>query len=108
MNQPVPLTPATPAVFRPRRFSDPVSPLNEAVYDRARMVQSAIAMLDHLAVEIIMVSVDGLRNPIILVKPTRACQTLDAALVRRDADGEKWVANRFGCEIHWYVPKEVA
>lgn len=99
-----------PAVFKTRRLSDSVGPLNEQVHDQARLMTQAIAMLDAQGIEVISASVAkptvSERNPSILVIPTRACAHLQAACVQRNSVQEKWVAQRFGCEITWYLPTE--
>ena len=94
-----------------RRFSDSLSPLNEGIHDKARLVTQAIAMLDHLGIEIIEAKCGNdnvARNPSIRIMPCRACAQLGGAVTRREAGTEKWVASRFGCEITWYMDRRAA
>lgn len=98
----------TPAVFRPRRFSDPVSQLNQDVHDTTRRLTQAIEMVDGLGIRIIAVEADRIRNRRIQVAHSRECNALDAVEISRDAVWSHWCANRFGVEIRWCVPVEAA
>ena len=44
-----------PSAFPPRRFSDPVSPLNDGIHDETRMLLSAVELVDKLGLKIISV-----------------------------------------------------
>lgn len=99
----------TPAVFRPRRFSDPVSPLNETIHDTARALAQAVAMVDGLGLQIINVEAERNRNKRIHIVYSRECAALDAVETSRNAEWSHWTANRFGVEIRWCIPaQEVA
>lgn len=96
------------AVFRPRRFSDPVSEINAQVYDRSRLLAKATEMVDRLGLTILSVEADRTRNSRILVQHTPECAMLDGVEVARSSGYSHWAANRFGVEIHWCIPVEAA
>ena len=98
-----------PAVFKPRRFSDPVSDLNATVHDKARLLASAIEMVDRMGIEIIAVEADRTRNSVIQVAYSRECDPLRGVEVTRSGAGfSHWCANRNGVEIRWCIPVEAA
>lgn len=98
-----------PRVFKPRRFSDPVSDLNCDVHDKARLLASAIEMVDRMEIEIIAVEADRSRNSVIQVAYSRACDQLNGVEVTRSGNGfSHWCANRNGVEIRWCIPVEAA
>lgn len=99
---------AVPNVFRPRRFSDPVSDLNATVHDKARLLASAIEMVDRMEIEIIAVEADRTRNSVIQVAYSRACDQLHGVEVMRNGVWSHWCANRNGIEIRWCIPVEAA
>lgn len=99
---------ATPAVFHPRRFSDPVSPLNDGIHDETRMLLSAIALVDRHGLKIISVDADRARNKRILVSHSRECDALEGIEVARQNGASHWAANRYGVEIRWVIPMEAA
>jgi hypothetical protein len=93
----------TPAVFRPRRFSDPVSDLNAAVHDKARLLAQTVEMIDKLGLRIVSVEADHVRNSRVIVSHAPECALLGGVEVAR-ADGySHWCANRFGVEIRWCI-----
>lgn len=92
-----------PAVFKPRRFSDPVSPLNADVHDTARLLASAVEMLDGLGIQILAVEADRLRNKRIQVVYGPECERLGGVETARGNGFSHWTANRFGVEIVWCV-----
>lgn len=96
-----------PPAFAHRRFSDPVSPLNDEIHDTARLLLQAIKVVDDLGLQIICVEADRSRNRRILVTHAPACAALEGVEVVRDRYGSQWVANRFGVEIRWCVRSEV-
>lgn len=98
----------TPGVFRSRRFSDPVSPLNESIHDAARTLARAIEMVDGLGLQIISVEAERSRNRRIHVTYSAACDALDGVETRRNAEWSHWTANRFGVEIRWCIPSREA
>lgn len=93
----------TPAVFTRRRFSDPVSDLNAAIHDRARLLASAVEMVDGLGLQILSVEADGSRNSRILVANSPECDALDGVEIMRAQGYSHWSASRFGVEIRWCV-----
>lgn len=99
---------APPNVFRMRRFTDPVSPLNDDLHDTARSLIHAIELLDHLGIEIMSVEADRTRNRRIQVVPGREVSRLDGVEITRTAQWSHWCANRHGVEIRWCVPVEAA
>lgn len=99
---------SVPDVFRPRRFSDPVSPLNDDVHDTARRLTHAIEMLDYLGIRIMAVEADRARNRRIQVAYSRECDRLDGVEVMRTALWSHWCAHRHGVEIRWCIPVEAA
>ena len=99
----------TPTVFRQRRFSDPVSPLNESIHDAARALAQAIEMVDGLGLQIISVEAERNRNKRIHVTYSAACDALGGVETSRNAEWSHWTANRFGVEIRWCIAaREVA
>lgn len=92
-----------------RRFSDPVSDLNATVHDKARLLAETVEMIDRLGLQIMSVEADNARNSRVLVihEPER-CAALGGVEVGRTAGYSHWCANRFGTEIRWVVPVEVA
>lgn len=96
------------AVFTPRRFSDEVSPLNDGIHDEARMLLSAIALVDKLGLKIIAVDADRSRNKRVLVEYCRACDALEGVEVVRQHGASHWAATRYGVEIRWVVQMEAA
>ncbi len=99
---------SNPAVFRPRRFTDPVSQLNDEIHDTTKRLAQAVEMVDRLGIRIIAVEADRARNRRIQVAYSPECQALDAVEVARDATWSHWCASRFGVEIRWVVPVEAA
>jgi hypothetical protein len=97
-----------PAVFKPRRFSDPVSPLNDGIHDETRLLLAAVELVDGLGLKIIAVDADRGRNKRILVSYSRECDALEGVEVARQAGASHWAANRFGTEIRWVIPMEAA
>lgn len=96
-------------LFKPRRFSDPVSPLNDKVYDKARLLAQVVEMIDGLGIEIMNVDADRVRNSRVQVAPSRQCDALEGVEFKRQNGFSHWVANRFGVEIVWCFPvQEVA
>lgn len=93
----------TPAVFRQRRFSDPVSPLNESIHDTARTLAQAVEMVDGLGLQIISVEAERSRNKRFHVTYSAACDALNGVETKRNAEWTHWTANRFGVEIIWCV-----
>lgn len=98
----------TPAVFRTRRFSDPVSPLNETIHDTARALAQAVEMVDGLGLQIISVEAERSRNKRIHVAYSASCDALDGVETSRNAEWSHWTANRFGVEIRWCIPTQEA
>lgn len=98
----------TPAVFRPRRFSDQVSDLNCHVHDKTRLLAQTVEMVDRLGLQIMSVEADRSRNSVIHVMPTAECNALEGVEVARQNGYSHWCANRFGVEIRWCVPMEAA
>lgn len=97
-----------PAVFRPRRFSDPVSPLNDELHETTQRLAHAVEMVDRLGIRIMAVEADRTRNRRIQVSYSPECNALEAVEVARDATWSHWCANRFGVEIRWCIPVEAA
>lgn len=97
-----------PGVFRPRRFSDEVSPLNDGIHDEARLLLSAIALIDKLGLKIIAVDADRSRNKRVLVEYCRACEALEGVEIMRAPDASHWAATRHGVEIRWVIQMEAA
>lgn len=97
-----------PSVFHPRRFSGPVSPLNDGIHDETRMLPSAVALVDKLGLKIISVDADRGRNKRILVSYSRECDALDGVEVARQNGASHWAATRYGVEIRWVIPMEAA
>lgn len=95
-------------IFRPRRFSDPVSPLNEDIHDETRLLLSAIALVDKLGLKIISIDADRSRNKRILVGYSHECDALDGVEVARHNGASHWAATRHGVEIRWVIPMEAA
>lgn len=98
----------TPNVFRQRRFSDPVSPLNESIHDAARALAQAVEMVDGLGLQIISIEAERSRNKRIHVTYSADCDALDGVETRCNADWSHWTANRFGVEIIWCIPTREA
>jgi hypothetical protein len=94
--------------FHPRRFTDPVSQLNDEIHDTTRRLANAVEMIDGLGIRIIAVEADRARNRRIQVAYSRECNALEAVEVTRDAIWSHWCANRFGVEIRWCIPVEAA
>lgn len=97
-----------PAVFTARRFSDPVSDLNATVYDKARLLEQAVKMVDGLGIRIISAEAGINFNNAILVSYSRECDALEGVEVKRANGNSHWCANRFGTEIRWILPVEAA
>lgn len=98
-----------PAVFiKRRRFSDPVSPLNEELHDQARLLAAAVETVDRMGLKIISVEADHARNRRIYVAHTPECEALEGVEVARQNGWSHWAANRFGVEIRWCMPVEAA
>lgn len=97
-----------PQVSRPRRFSDPVSPLNDGIHDETRMLLASIELVDKLGLKIISVDADRARNKRILVSYSRECDALDGVEVARHNGASHWAATRHGVEIRWMIPMEAA
>lgn len=91
----------SPAVFHPRRAQ--VSTLNDTMHDKARMLASAIEMVDRMEIEIIAVEADRARNNIIQVAYSDACDALHGVEVGRTSGFSHWCANRNGVEIRWCI-----
>ncbi len=98
----------TPAVFHPRRFSDPVSDLNAEVHDRARLLAQAVEMVDRLGLRILAVEADRTRNSRVMVMYAPECDALEGVEVARQGGFNHWCATRFGVEIRWCIPMEAA
>lgn len=96
-----------PDVFR-RRFTDPVSALNDTVFDGARMLVKAVEMVDRLGLEIIAIDADRSRNKRVQVRYSRACDELEGAETSRQNGVIHWTANRYGVEIVWCKQMEAA
>lgn len=96
----------TPAVFTRRRFSDPVSDLNAAVHDKARLLAQAVEMVDGLGLKIVSVEADRTRNSRITVMHAPECDALDGLQVARQDGYSHWCSNRFGVEIRWCIQIE--
>jgi hypothetical protein len=96
----------TPAVFTHRRFSDAVSDLNAHVYDKSRLLEQAVKMVDGLGIRIISAEAGINFNNAILVDYSRECDALDGVEVKRHNGNSHWCANRFGTEIRWVLPVE--
>ena len=98
-----------PAVFlKRRRFSDPVSQLNDEIHDQARLLAAAVEAVDRLGIEIIAVEADRTRNKRIQVSYSAECDTLGAVETARTPQCSHWTASRFGVEIVWCIPREAA
>lgn len=98
-----------PLVFRPRRFSDPVSDLNAIVFDRARQLGMVVEMIDRLGIEIMRVEAERTRNIRVQVAYGPECDVLEGVEVKRADGWSHWCANRYGVEIVWCIPvQEVA
>ena len=97
-----------PGVFKPRRFSDPVSDLNAHVHDKARLLAAAVEMVDRMGIEIITVEADRNRNSMIHVAYSHACDQLGGVEVLRTRGYSHWCASRHGVEIRWCIPVEAA
>lgn len=100
--------PDIPPVFRIRRFSDEVGPLNEQIHGAARLLLQAVALVDQLGLKILSVDADRSRNKRVLVSYCRQCDTLDGVEVMRLGGFSHWSATRYGVEIRWCIPMEVA
>lgn len=98
----------TPVVFKNRRFSDPVSPLNDDIHDETRRLITAIERVDGLGIQILTVEAERSRNKRILVAYSRECDALDGVEVARQQGHSHWCASRFGVEIRWAIPMEAA
>lgn len=98
----------SPVVFRPRRFTDPVSQANDDIHETTRRLVQAVEMVDALGIRIMAVEADRARNRRIQVSYSRECEALEAVEVARDATWSHWCANRFGVEIRWFIPVEAA
>lgn len=98
----------TPAVFRPRRFTDAVSPLNDHLHDKTRLLAQTVEMVDRLGLQIMSVEADRSRNSVVNVLPSAECNALEGVEVARQNGYSHWCANRFGVEIRWCVPTEAA
>lgn len=99
---------SAPAGFRPRRFTDPVSQLNDDIHDTTRRLTQAVEMVDRLGLKILSVDADRARNKRILVTHSRECDALGGVEVARQSGCSHWSANRFGVEIRWCIPLEAA
>lgn len=98
-----------PATFMTRRrFSDPVSPLNDEIHDQARLLAAAVEAVDHLGIEIMAVEADRTRNKRIQVAYSPACDALGGVETARGPEWSHWTANRFGVEIVWCIHVGVA
>ena len=97
-----------PSIFHPRRFSDPVSPLNDGIHDETRMLLSAVELVDKLGLKIISVDADRSRNKRILVSYSSECDALEGVEVARQNSASHWAATRYGVEIRWVIPMETA
>lgn len=97
-----------PSAFPPRRFSDPVSPLNDGIHDETRMLLSAVELVDKLGLKIISVDADRSRNKRILVSYSSECDALEGVEVARQNSASHWAATRYGVEIRWVIPMEAA
>lgn len=98
-----------PPVFHPRRFSDPVSPLNDSLIDQTRMLAAAVKLIDERGLRILSVDADRSRNKRVLVEYSRKeCDALEGVEVARQGGFSHWSANRFGVEIRWCIPVEAA
>lgn len=97
-----------PSVFHPRRFSDSVSDLNAHVYDKSRLLEQAVKMVDGLGIRIISAEAGINFNNAVLVAYSRECDALDGVEVKRINGNSHWCANRFGTEIRWIVPMDAA
>lgn len=97
-----------PHVFKPHRFSDPVSPLNDGIHDETRMLLNAVELVDKLGLKIISVDADRSRNKRILVSYSRECDALEGVEVARQNGASHWAATRYGVEIRWVIPMEAA
>ena len=97
-----------PAVFKPRRFTDPVSDLNAHVYDRSRLLAQVVEMVDGLGLQILAVEADRTRNSRVMVMYARECDALEGVEVVRQGGFSHWCATRFGVEIRWCISMEVA
>ena len=98
----------TPAVFHPRRFSDPVSAINSDLHDAARTLASAVEMVDRLGLKILSVEADHHRNRRIQVIYSAECTALEGVEIARHPGWSVWAANRFGVEIRWVIPMKAA
>lgn len=98
----------THAVFNRRRFSDPVSPLNDSIHDDTRLLAAAVELVDSLGLKIISVETNRWRNKRIHVAYSRACAELEGVETQRSEGFSHWTANRFGVEIVWLIPMEAA
>jgi hypothetical protein len=98
----------SPVVFRPRRFTDPVSQINEDIHDATRALATAVEMIDHLGLTILSVDADLTRNRRIVVAHSRECAALDGVEIARHPGWSVWSANRYGVEIRWHIPMEAA
>lgn len=94
--------------FHRRRFSDPVSDLNAMVYDKARLLEQAVRMVDDLGIHIISAEAGINFNNSLLVSYSPACDVLEGVEVKRINGNSHWCANRFGTEIKWVIPVEAA
>lgn len=96
--------------FHRRRFSDAVSPLNDGIHDKARLLAQAVEMVDRLGLHILMVEADASasRNNRILVAPSAACNELGGVECGRSPGASHWCATRFGVEIWWVIRSEEA
>lgn len=89
------------AVFKPRRFSDPVTELNDPIYDTARQLAAAVEMVDRMGIKILTVEADRLRNQRITVVYSHECDQLGGVETARRNGWSHWTANRHGVEITW-------
>lgn len=89
---------------RPHRFDDPISPPNVDIFDTARGLVQAVALLDRLGIEVVTVQADRRRNQRVMVEYCRACDKLEGVECQRSAEWSTWTANRYGIEIRWMRP----
>lgn len=94
--------------FHPRRFTDPVSPLNDEIYDATHTLTLAVEMLDRLGLHILSVEAERSRNKRIHVSYGAECAALGGAETSRDVEWSHWTANTCGVEIRWCIPTQEA
>ena len=89
---------------RPHRFDDPISAPNIDIYDTARGLVQAVALIDRLGIEVVTIQADRRRNQRVMVSYNRACDALEGVECQRTADWSIWTASRYGIEIRWLRP----